>query len=250
VRPSFALLAALAFVAAAAPASARTTLWCSSELPTGSEQTADATLLAYQRARSKLCAGDVAGAVSGLAAIAPAMKATHRNDGTHYLDFARSYFYALLAARHDAEARRFLSSVERDQQWKPATAERLFWKGDYPASFAAYVADDARVLRNPDQQAAHTRDPHLIAALQAVRAGKLDAAVSDMKAVTDSASLYALMLGNLYAQKRDWPEAFATWVGAAAAGPEFPMMEWYVFDEWNFAALEMLYYYRAHAPTA
>jgi hypothetical protein len=51
----------------------------------------------------------------------------------------------------------------------------------------------------------------------------LDEAVADMKTVRATGSLYVLMLGNLYAQKRDWPNAFQTWLEAAAAGPLEPL---------------------------
>jgi hypothetical protein len=37
-------------------------------------------------------------------------------------------------------------------------------------------------------------------------------------------------------------------VTAADAGPSQPALEFYVLDRWNISALEMLYYYRMHAP--
>ena len=221
-------------------------MWCATQLVTDAEQTADSTIRAYQRARAKLCAGDAAAARAGFAAILPQMKTRYRNDGLRFIDFARSYFYALLASGQADEARRFLTDAE--QGWTPASAERLFWKGDYAGSFAAYVADDGSVQRSPDEQAAHELDPHVAAAAEALRAGKPGAAVADMRAVSDGASLYVLMLGNLYAQRRDWPNAFRTWVTAADAGPSQPALEFYVLDRWNISALEMLYYYRVHAP--
>ncbi len=205
----------------------------------------DATMTAYQGALRKLCGGDAAAARTGFAAILPAMQA-RKYDGSRWIDFGRNYFYALLESGDTDEARRFLTSLEGD--WKPSSAERLFWNGYYAGSFAAYVADDGRVQRTPDQQAAHKLDPLLAAALLAVRDGKLDDAVADMKAYAAEDSLYLLMRGNLYAQQRRWPEAFDAWVAAAASGPGSPQMEWYVFDEWNISALEMTYYYRAHAP--
>jgi hypothetical protein len=222
------------------------TIWCSTPLVADSEKDPGVTMAAYQRARRELCAGDFAAARAGFAAILPTMRTGHQTDGTNWIDFGRSYFYALLATGDANGARTFLTSFENT--WKATSAERFFWNEDYPDSFAAYVADDGRVLRDPDQQAEHKFNPLLTAALQAVRAGNLDDAIADMKADPDTGSLYSLMLGNLYAQKRTWPQAFTAWVAAAAAGPGFPQPEWYSLDEWNVSALEMIYYYRAHAP--
>jgi len=246
-----ALLAVILLLALPAPceaaATAQPTVWCSTPFLTDSERDVNPTIAAYQSARRKLCAGDAVDARAGFAAILPTMEKGFTTDGTHWIDYGRSYFYALLASGDDNGARRFLTRLENG--WKATSAERLFWSEDYAGSFAAYVADDGRVLRTPDQQDEHKLDPHLPAALQAVRAGKLDDAIADMKADPDEGSLYVLMLGNLYAQKRSWPQAFEAWVGAAAAGPGFPEPEWYSLDEWNISALEMIYYYRAHAPS-
>jgi hypothetical protein len=96
--------------------------------------------------------------------------------------------------------------------------------------------------------AAHALDPHLTYALDDLRAKDLDDAVSEQLAVADTGSLYSLMLGNLYAQQRAWPQAFSAWVAAAAAGPGFAQPEFYTLDRWNESALEMIYYYRARAP--
>ena len=149
-------------------------MWCATQLVTDAEQTADSTIRAYQRARAKLCAGDAAAARAGFAAILPQMKTRYRNDGLRFIDFARSYFYALLASGQADEARRFLTDAE--QGWTPASAERLFWKGDYAGSFAAYVADDGSVQRSPDEQAAHELDPHVAAAAAALASIKGTAA--------------------------------------------------------------------------
>jgi hypothetical protein len=64
----------------------------------------------------------------------------------------------------------------------------------------------------------------------------------------ESGSLYDLMRGDLYAQQHDWDHAFAYWKTAAEDPTPSPQMEFYVMDQWNEAALDMLYYYRAHAP--
>jgi hypothetical protein len=221
-------------------------IWCATELASDSETTGNPTMLAYQRARRELCAGQTAAAVAGFAAIAPAIKKGFQYDGTHGIDFERSYLYALLAAHQDVAARHFLTQFEGD--WKPAVEERAFGNGQYVASFAGYIADDSKVFRTPDMAEEHRFDPHLTYALNDLRAGNLQAAIQEKLAGSDQGSLYALMLGNLYAQQRAWPQAFASWIDAAAEGPGVAMPEFYTLDRWNISALEMLYYYRAHAP--
>jgi hypothetical protein len=235
------LWASCATLAGAAPA-----VWCSTQLVSDTLTNPNPSVAAYQRAHAELCAGDAKGAAAGLAAILPTMESRYKNDGTTWIDFGRSYVYALIASGNADGARRFLTALEGGA-WKPSSAERLFWNESYAGSFAAYIADDTLVQRSPDNQAAHKLDPHLPAALQALRSNRIDDAITNMQAVRDTGSLYALMLGNLYAQKRDWPAAFAAWISAAAAGPDTPAMEFYTLDQWNMSALEMIYYYRAHA---
>jgi hypothetical protein len=222
-------------------------VWCSTPLAADTVPNPNPTIAAYQRAHTKLCAGDAKAAAAALAAILPAMESRYKNDATKWIDFGRSYVYALIASGNADGARRFLTDLENGT-WKASSPERLFWSGSYADSFAAYVADDGSVQRSPDDQAAHKLDPHLPLALQALRSNQLDVAITNMRAVRDTGSLYQLMLGNLYAQKRDWPLAYAAWISAAAAGPDTPAMEFYVLDQWNISALEMIYYYRAHAP--
>jgi hypothetical protein len=248
LRAAVAVTMALAITMPAEPARSapQPLIWCAAELVTDTETVSNPTLSAYQRARHELCAGQAQAAVEGFAAIAPAIAKSYQNDGTHGIDFDRAYFYALLAAGDDDAARRLLTQFEGD--WKPAAEEREFWSGQYAASFAGYVADDSNVFRTPDMAGEHKLDPHLNYALADLRAGKLQDAIQEKLADADEGSLYALMLGNLYAQQRNWPEAFAAWIEAAADGPGAAMMEFYTLDRWNVSALEMLYYYRAHAP--
>ncbi len=227
-------------------AAPRPLIWCATDLLSDTESTPNPTMLAYQRARRELCAGQAAAAVAGFAAIAPTIAKAFQYDGTHGIDFDRTYFYALLAARDDAAARNFLTQVEGN--WKPAAEERAFWNAQYAASFAGYVADDSSVFRTPDMADAHKLDRHLNYALADVRAGNVRGAIQEKLADADRGSLYALMLGNLYVQQRDWPEAFAAWIDAAGEGPGVAMPEFYTLDRWNVSALEMLYYYRQHAP--
>jgi hypothetical protein len=196
-------------------------------------------------AELKLCAGDYQGARAALAALAPQMMA-EGPDGSHLIDFQRAYFYALIASGDSATARHFLTSFEYG--WKPEKADRLYWNGDYLAALAAYIDDDSKVQRMPDNQAQHKLDPNLPIALAMLKANNLDGAITAMKNVHGDDSLYPLMLGNLYAEKRDWSAAFDAWTSAADTGPDMIEMEFSAFDTWNFTAMEMIYYYRAHIP--
>jgi hypothetical protein len=201
----------------------------------------------YQHAHRALCAGDAATARAGFAAMLTYMNKYEVTDGSAYIDYARSYFYALLAAHDDQGARSFLTSWE-GANWKAGQGERLFWNEDYAGSFAAFVAEDGNVYRTPDQQHEHKLDPHLNYALADVRLGKLDDAAREMQADADRGDLYLLMLGDIYAQERHWPQAFTTWVAAADVPPGFAEPGWVSIQHWNLSALEMMYYYRAHAP--
>jgi len=221
-------------------------IWCSADLVTEAENSSDPDVVAQQKARRSECQGDSAATVRALTSLLPDMRNRYKGDGTHWIDFGRTYFYALLATHDNDGARRFLNEFENG--WKPAPEEREFWGGDYVRSFAAYVADDSAVVRTPDMTAAHTLDPHLTYALNDLRAKDGDDAIREQLAVADTGSLYGLMLGNLYAEQHAWPQAFAAWVKAAAAGPGFAQPEFYTLDRWNESALEMIYYYRAHAP--
>ncbi len=200
----------------------------------------------FAHAAQALCAGDATGAATSLAAILPAMKA-RINDGTWWIDYGRAYFYALIATHDGDAALRWLKDFGA---WNPRPNERLFWSGNDAGSFAAYVADDPSVPRSPDEQAAYKGDPRLAAALAALKAGDLPGAEALMQqsVAQYGGSLRLVMLGNLYAQQRNWPQAFAAWLSAANAGSDVIEMEFSTLDTWNVAALEMIYYYRAHAP--
>jgi hypothetical protein len=224
-------------------------VWCSAAQASDLESAPPNVewLANYQHAHQALCAGDAATARAGFSAMLAFMNKYEVTDGSAYIDYARSYFYSLLAAHDDQGARSFLTTWEAGK-WKAGQGERLFWNEDYTDSFAALVAQDGNVYRNPDQRAAHTIDPHLLYALHAVRFGELDDAAREMQAVTDTADLYLLMLGDIYAQERHWPQAFTTWVAAADIPPSFAEPGWVSMQHWNYSALEMMYYYRAHAP--
>jgi len=221
-------------------------IWCAAAFNTDAENSSDQNVIALQIARRALCSGDAAATTRALTALLPDMQRRYTGDGTHWIDFGRTYFYSLLATRQDDAARRFLNVFENG--WKAVPEERAFWNGEYVKSFAGYVGDDGAVVRTPDMVSAHSLDPHLGAALADLKANDLDGAIREKLAGADTGSLYSLMLGNLYAQQRAWPQAFAAWVQAAAAGPGFAQPEFYTLDRWNESALEMIYYFRAHAP--
>ncbi len=109
------LVAVVVVIAVVVPRTAEAappTIWCSTPLLTDSEKDVGTTIAAYQRARRELCAGDFAAARAGFAAILPTMRTGFQTDGTHWIDFGRSYFYALLASGDANGARAFLTSLE------------------------------------------------------------------------------------------------------------------------------------------
>jgi hypothetical protein len=235
------------FGGARAQAPAAPVIWCAgSAFGTDSQSSSDPFVLAYQHSRQALCEGDAGAAARALTELLPDWRTRYRNDGSHGIDYGRTYFYALIATHNDDGARRFLNELEGD--WKPAPEERQFWSSDWVHSFSGYVGDDAQVQRSPDNAAQHKLDPHMTYALADLKANDLPDAVREQQTLGGKGSLYDLMLGNLYAQERDWPHAFTAWIGAASDGPDTPAMEFYTLDRWNVSALEMIYYYRAHAP--
>jgi hypothetical protein len=236
----FAIIVLFAALQATGEASPHPVVWCGWAFAQGGTSAED-------RAYTRLCSGDAEGARVAFKALLPLMEKRIGN-GQVWIDFYREYFYALIASHHDAEAFRFLTGAGSHPTIEGFSAEeRHFWNGNYAASFAAYVADDAQY--GAGDPADHKLSPHLSAALAAVRAGELDRAVAEMKADPDRGSLYDLMRGNLYAEQRRWAQAFDDWITAAQDGPLAPEMEFYSLDRWNGEALHMLYYYRAHAPT-
>lgn len=170
-----------------------------------------------------------------------------------YQGLVRDCFFKMLRAGNDIYARRILNGYEnRYGGWNPTLAERKFWNGDFAGSYAEYVYQDAIYPRDPDHQDEHKLDPHLSAALDRLRHNDVAGALREQAGDKDQGSLYLLMYGNLYAQERDWGNAYAKWGAAAAEGPDgyIPAAGGIgiVPDQWNMAALEMIYYYRKHDP--
>jgi hypothetical protein len=224
VRVSIVAAFLAASTAMAPAATPHPVFWCDWKLDTSTAKV-DAQGLAWR----KLCNGDAEGARLILAPMKSAME-QRKGDGSYWVDYEKLYFYTLLATHHDAEAFHLLTDTGSNQPpWKPATAERHFFDGRYVDAFADLVADEHGFLAgDPGSQ---TPSPQLPVALADVRSGDLAGAIAEVKQV-DEGSIYDLMLGNLYAQQRDWPHAFTYWM-----------------DQWNEEALEMMYYYRAHVPT-
>jgi hypothetical protein len=188
------------------------TLWC----PGGSQHTLGAStvkeIAAFDAAQNDLCTGNFARARARFAADLNVMRANHRYDGRRWLDFALDYEYALLAVHADDDAARFLRSI--DDNRVPNAADRLYFAGKYAAAITAYDAIQKRM--------------------------------SAGSGYDTSGSFAGLLAGNAFARERRWPDAFAAWIGAAGTGHTVP--GWDAFDDWNLDALQMIYYYRAHAP--
>ena len=170
-----------------------------------------------------------------------------------YQGLVRACFFKMLEARNDIYARRILTGYEnRYGGWRPTLAERKFWNGDYAGSYAEYTSQDSTYPRDPDHQDGHTLDPHLTAALDRLRHNDVAGALREQAGDKSQGSLYLLMYGNLYAQARDWGNAYAKWEAASAEGPDGYTVAaggiGIIPDQWNMAALEMIYYYRAHSP--
>ena len=236
----------LAMIVAGQPPAKPATVWCSTRTPMAS--TAVAAEVGYDRAERNLCEGNFALARSQFASIVPFARKRYQNNGRWWIDIARGYFYSLIASGQDASARAFLTGLEADQKWKAHTADRLFWSNSPKASFAAYAAE-AKTLFFDDSS---VRDRNIKSASQAMSSGNVNGAITALQRPQDECgpctinSLRLLMLGNAYSVQRLWPQAFATWVRAADSGHAVP--EFDTLDEWNLAALEMIYYYRTHRP--
>jgi hypothetical protein len=237
----FIVAAFFAATAAISPAATpHPVFWCDWQLDRSTDKT-DAQGLAQR----KLCNGDAEGARLILAPMLPSM-IRRQGDGSVWVSYEILYFYTLLASHHDPEAYRLLADRGPNTVTAtPAPAERAFFDGKYADSFADLVADDAGW--GAGDPGSHVLSPHLPAALAKVRSGDVAGAIHEM-ATVESGSLYDLMRGNLYAQQRDWDHAFSFWKTAAEDQTLAPQMEFYVMDEWNESALDMMYYYRAHAP--
>ena len=87
-------------------------IWCSSSLLSDTVANPNPAVAAYQRVHANLCAGDARDAAAGLTAILPVMESRYKNDGTRWIDFGRTYVYALIASGDANGARRFLTTLE------------------------------------------------------------------------------------------------------------------------------------------
>jgi hypothetical protein len=228
--------------AADGDAAAPDSLWCVALAEKAAENELAGQIV---RADHELCAGRAAAAADILTKILQPVLNTHEL-GFAWFDFHALYLYALIASnRADAAARYLRTDIDATQR---DPAERAFFDGKYADSFAAYLAEDDQLVRSPDQRDAHKLSPYLQNAAADLRAGELPDAIAEDLADGEDASLYLLMKGDLFAQARRWPEAFSAWVAAASRGSDAPGMEIVSTDQWNADALDMIYYYRAHAP--
>ena len=226
-----------------APSPSAVSIWCDPQIDS-SYATGPADIAALYRAEQALCRGDYAQARDLFAAIVPRWRQQQSN-ARFWIQTARGYFYSLIATRQDAAARNFLSGLESDNKWQSSKADHLFWAGHPQAAFSAYAAEQGTL----DGMPGGDRDKNIDDAAQA---GEMTAAIvilqkpSGATGPSVDGSLQLLMLGDAYETLRQWQPAFATWVRAANSGHAVP--EFDTLDDWNLSALEMIYYYRAHAP--
>lgn len=186
------------------------TIWC----PDGSAHTASKVteFVAYAAAHNALCAGEYESAKASFAVAVPGMRARHLYDGRRWLDTARDYFYELLATHADADAERFLHTIDRGRA--PSAADRAFFAERYDDAARLYAAEEKHLASST--------------------------------AYDTTGSFVALQQGNAAARARRWNDAFTSWIAAAGIGHQ--VMEFDLLDDWNVDALQMMYAFRAHAP--
>jgi hypothetical protein len=228
------------------------TVWCSTRTPVNGPSGPE---VPEDRAERNLCNGQFMLARTQFASIVPVV---FKNYDSGWFNIARGYFYSLIASNDNARARNFLTRLETyDGPWQPPISDRLIWSNNPKAAFAAYATEatneNSKLPDPPVKGLMNVRN-----AAQAMSAGDVEGAIADLQdpklfqqpsygcGPCTVYSLQLLMLGNAYEVQRRWPEAFATWVRAADFGHAVP--EYDFFDNWNFSALEMIYYYRAHKP--
>ncbi len=245
-RLAVALLAALAALAApglcsAAPRAvqAHEIIWCEK---IDQDATDPRVQERYNQAEAKLCAGNYAAAANDLIAIQSAFIP----DAAKQLDFQRRFIIATSLGGRSDDAFRLLQKLAPLDAKDPA---RDFFAGRDCAAIRGYLAGDSKILMTPDQRDDYKGPPAAFtAAAEKECAGDTDGAIAAIRPIAASNALYALVMGDLYAQKRDWKSAGAAWWEAAGEYPEIPMMEWANFDTYCPPALLMLWYYRAHLP--
>ena len=225
-----------------------TVLWCAGVL-TMYKTSVNVEEQTYLDATNALCHGKFALARDRFARILHYR--VFQSDGSWSINTQRGYFYSLIAARDDTAAWHFLKNLEADVgKWQPHPADRLFWSGKGQEAFVSYAAAAGSLEGAHERDSAADVDPNIVAASQTN--GDWDTAISLLQKPSGASgsssvkSLQLLMLGDAYEQQRRWREAFTAWVRAADSGHAVP--EWDYIDDWNFSALEMIYYYRAHVP--
>ena len=235
---------------ATAPSPASSAIvWCPSPPPANYGAGGPPAFQTWVVAETDLCNGAFSDANAAFASILPTMTQMHRNDGKWWYNTVRGSFFSMIATSSDVQARRLLDSVEKDAQWAPHPADRLFWNGDVRGALAQYAIEVGSLDNYPD--GAYATDANIKAAVQAD--ADLNAAISilarppEPEGSSDVGTLQLLMLGDAYESQRQWNEAFTAWVNAADNGHAVPESDY--FDTWNLDAMEMIYYYRAHVPT-
>jgi len=197
-------------------------------------------------AAALLCAGRYADASTTFGKIVPYWRA-HTAQARYWLDTARGYFVSLLMAGRANDAQRFLASIGAGDQHL-SKGDKLFIAGDLKRAFAWFAAN----ADGDDGPRPEPVDAPITDAAAAMQSGNVEAALAALQrpshasGPSSNGSQQALMLGDLFASRRQWSDAFGAWAVAANAGHAVP--EYDYFDPYNLSALEMLYYFRGHLP--
>jgi hypothetical protein len=199
--------------------------------------------------RGRRCAPAMpSAAVRALTELLPDWRTRYRSDGTHGIDYGRTYF--LRAARH-ARRRRRAALSERTRRRLEARAGGACSSGvrtgcvRLPATWAT----TRRCSVRPTTRRQHKLDPHMTYALADVKASDLP---GRHPRAADACG-HGQPLRSDARQPRRARARLAARVhrvdrGRRATGRTCRQMEFSTLDRWNVSALEMIYYYRAHAP--
>jgi hypothetical protein len=239
-----AILAAFSTTATAAratpaPAHPTHTIWCERVAQDLFDPRVQAR---YNRAEAELCAGKYDAAAVDLIAI----QKSFVPDATKLIDFQRRFVIATSLGSRAGNAYAMLEKIAPLDAKDPA---REFFGHHYCAAIRGYLAADSTREMTRDEQDAYKGPPPAFTTAAGRECGSdTGAAIAAMQTIASDNALYALVLGDLYAEKKNWNAAGAAWWKAAAEYPDIPMMEFANFDTFGPPALFMLWYYRAHLP--
>lgn len=243
----------LAILIAAVPSASRATtspaaafaFWCAAA-PSPAALAGAPPAIDLSKPASLFCAGRYADAVDAYIDVLPYWRA-HQTDGKNWLIAARGYFVSLLALGRIADAQHFLASLGGGDAHL-SQGDRLFIEGKLKEAFAWFAGHADSSEGGPGEPP----DTTITDAATAMQGGDLGAALealqrkSSASGSSSNSSEQKLMLGDFYAAKHQWNDAFAAWSAAANSGHAVPDFD--TFDLYNLSALEMIYYFRGHIP--